>query len=97
MSTFYGTLKGCRGEATMCGSKQSGIRASAQSWEGSVITELGFYNDQMNIYIYISDNSSSSSYGAIKYFDGTFEELKECFDMYNKLNKNDLKNRRNQK
>lgn len=36
MSHFYGTLQGHRGQATRCGSKESGIDAVAASWEGSV-------------------------------------------------------------
>jgi hypothetical protein len=36
MSHFYGTLAGCRGEATRCGSKESGITTHAASWDGAV-------------------------------------------------------------
>lgn len=36
MSEFYGILQGSRGEATRCGSKASGIEATAETW-GSVI------------------------------------------------------------
>lgn len=32
MATFYGRLQGNRGEATRCGSKDSGIDATAESW-----------------------------------------------------------------
>jgi hypothetical protein len=35
MSHFYGTLKGCRGQATRCGSKDSGVAVQAASWCGS--------------------------------------------------------------
>lgn len=40
MSTFYGTIKGTRGEATRCGSKASGIKTVAASWKGAVETTL---------------------------------------------------------
>lgn len=40
MSHFYGVLKGSRGEATRCGTKVSGLRVTAASWEGAVRTEL---------------------------------------------------------
>lgn len=40
MSTFYGNLKGSRGEATRCGSASSGIRVSARSWNGSITVEM---------------------------------------------------------
>ena len=40
MAHFYGNLKGSRGEATRCGTRQSGIRVSARSWAGSVTVEM---------------------------------------------------------
>lgn len=36
MSEFYGRIQGSRGEATRCGSKDSGISATAETW-GSVL------------------------------------------------------------
>lgn len=36
MSHFYGIISGNRGEATRGGSKDSGYRATAASWQGSV-------------------------------------------------------------
>lgn len=43
MSHFYGTLKGARGEATRCGSKNSGLRVVAASWKGAI--EVLLYED----------------------------------------------------
>ena len=40
MSHFYGTLKGNRGQATRCGTKNSGITVVAASWKGAVRIEL---------------------------------------------------------
>ena len=40
MSEFYGNVCGNRGEATRGGSANSGIRASACSWHGSVTVSL---------------------------------------------------------
>jgi hypothetical protein len=40
MSMYYGTVQGNRGEATRCGSINSGIMATAQSWEGSVMVRM---------------------------------------------------------
>lgn len=40
MSHFYGTLDGNRGEATRCGSKDSGLRTTAASWAGAIKVEL---------------------------------------------------------
>jgi hypothetical protein len=39
MSHFYGTLQGNRGEATRCGTKDSGITTVAASWSGAVRCE----------------------------------------------------------
>lgn len=36
MAHFYGTLKGARGEATRCGTRNSGITAVAASWKGAI-------------------------------------------------------------
>jgi hypothetical protein len=40
MSHFYGVLHGSRGEATRCGTKDSGVTATAASWEGAIKTTL---------------------------------------------------------
>ena len=36
MAHFYGTLKGARGEASRLGTKSSGLRTVAASWQGAV-------------------------------------------------------------
>jgi hypothetical protein len=40
MAHFYGELKGSRGEATRLGTKSSGLRTLAASWEGAVSVRL---------------------------------------------------------
>lgn len=40
MSHFYGTLNGSRGEATRCGTKQSGMCVIAAGWGGAVRVRL---------------------------------------------------------
>lgn len=40
MAHFYGKIQGNRGEATRMGSRGSGFRAVAASWDGSVRTDL---------------------------------------------------------
>ncbi len=40
MSHFYGTMQGTRGQATRCGTKNSGMTTIAASWEGAVEVEL---------------------------------------------------------
>lgn len=72
MSTFYGSIQGNRGAATRGGSRNSGIRASAQSWNGSVITELT-YDENDRLMVSVSTSEGSSSYGS-RIFYGTFDE-----------------------
>ena len=40
MSHFYGTIKGSRGMATRCGSKNSGMVTIAASWNGAIEVTL---------------------------------------------------------
>ena len=40
MSHFYSKIQGNRGEATRCGTKDSGVTATAASWTGAIRTEL---------------------------------------------------------
>ncbi|MCP4900166.1 MAG: hypothetical protein GY906_24610 [bacterium] len=51
MSHFYSSIQGNRGEATRCGTKGSGIRATAQSWEGSISVIMDHdHNSSKNTY-----------------------------------------------
>lgn len=45
MAHFYGRIAGARGEATRCGTKASGYRAEAASWEGKVTVSLWHRDD----------------------------------------------------
>ncbi len=40
MAHFYGSIQGARGEATRLGSKGSGLRSIAASWQGAVSVDL---------------------------------------------------------
>lgn len=40
MSHFYGSIKGTRGEATRCGDKKSGYRATIAGWQGAIYVAL---------------------------------------------------------
>ena len=73
MATFYGSLKGSRGETTRCGTHNSGIRSSVQSWEGSVVSELS-YNEKDELMVTIKVSTGSSSCGT-QIFYGTFGEF----------------------
>jgi len=78
MSKFYGMVVGNRGAATRGGSANSGFKATAQSWDGSVITRLDYDNDN-NLIVTIEMEEGSRTYGDVM-FRGTYEELKEVFE-----------------
>ena len=76
MAKLYGTLQGCRGEATRVGSTTSGIRASIQSYNGSLISYMAL-DDNGNPIITLKTSNGTSCYGNEEIFKGTLEELKE--------------------
>lgn len=78
MSAFYGSIQGNRGAATRGGSKSSGYRASAQSWDGSIITDM-WYNNDDELMVSIGINNGSSTYVQEEIFRGKFTDLKEAF------------------
>ena len=71
MAKFYGSVGGHRGVATRTGT--SNIRTSAQSWDGSVITELS-YNNEDKLMVEVRADDYSTSYGN-RIFYGTYEEF----------------------
>lgn len=74
MAKFYGQISGSANTtATRRGSAKSGIKASVQSWDGSVITELNENKDGETI-VSVSFSNDSSSYGR-EVFRGTISEL----------------------
>ena len=70
MARFYGTLQGNRGLATRTGSNK--ITASAQSYRGSVTTELTYEGDTLMVRVMVDENDSSTSGRTLFY--GTFDE-----------------------
>jgi len=40
MAHFYSKIQGGRGEATRCGTKNSGVTATAASWNGAISVEI---------------------------------------------------------
>lgn len=75
MAKYYGVVKGNRGAATRIGSSSSGLMASAQSWNGSLITYVHDGDGGEPVFdIEIADGSSA--YGS-RVFSGTLSELKE--------------------
>lgn len=86
MSTFYGMVCGNRGAATRGGSANSGFKASAQSWDGSVITYLD-YNEEGKLMVRIGTNDYSSCCTDWNShdFNGTFDELKEALNLLHEI------------
>ena len=72
IATFYGMVQGNRGAATRGGSRASGFKSTAQSYDGSVITYLS-YNDKDELMVEIECSDGSAPYGK-RIFSGTFEE-----------------------
>lgn len=69
MAAFYSTIYGNRGEANRCGSKASGILATAQSWEGSVATKLYMAPDgNVHVLITAGKGSTAHPYGRTIYY-----------------------------
>lgn len=79
MATFYGQVAGNRGSASRTGSRDSGIKASVQSYHGSIITRL-WYNreDELMCEVEYSDGSAFS-WGTHPLFYGSFKEFVEVF------------------
>ena len=71
MAKFYGQVNGGRGTASRTGTRN--IRTAAQSYDGSVITELT-YNDEGKLMVDVCTDDYSTSYGR-RIFYGTFEEF----------------------
>ena len=71
MAKFYGSVVGNRGEATRLG--HSRIKTAARSWDGSVVTELT-YNENNELMVCVSTADYSSSLGT-QIFYGTFDEF----------------------
>jgi hypothetical protein len=72
MSAFYGMVQGNRGIATRGGSRASGFKSSAQSYDGSIITYLSYDKDD-NLMVTIEASDCSACYGRT-IFHGTYEE-----------------------
>jgi hypothetical protein len=75
MSAFYGCIQGNRGVATRGGSRASGFKSTAQSYDGSIITRLS-YNHEDELMVTIETSDGSAPYGS-QIFYGTFKEYIE--------------------
>lgn len=75
MSAFYGQVFGqAQTVASRRGSAKSGIKVTAQSWNGSLITEMRYVGDDLIVDLFIGDGSTT--YGK-HVFSGSLEELEK--------------------
>lgn len=82
MAKFYGQVDGIsKTSATRRGSASSGLKVTAQSYEGSIITRLliDSNNGDTRVKIELAMDKSASSGDLM--FNGTFEELKALFEL----------------
>lgn len=71
MSKFYGTVRGERSAATRTGHRS--ISASAQSWDGSITTELTYEsNDKLMVRV-LAEKACSTTGGQTVFY-GTYDE-----------------------
>ena len=81
MAKTYCTCIGMRGERTARGGS-NGCRASVQSWDGSVIIENWYDNDdQLKVRVGTNDGSSCCSDWNSEDFTGTLQELKDLLKL----------------
>lgn len=74
MSVFYGQVSGqAETTASRRGSYNSGIRVSAQSWDGSLITKM-YYSGGDDLMVEIEVSDGSSMYG-ITVYSGKFDDF----------------------
>ena len=75
MSRFYGTVEG---QSSTCATRRGNknILVAAQSYDGSVITELT-YNENEELIVSIGIAKGSSCYSDETLFKGTIKQLKE--------------------
>lgn len=74
MAEYYGTLSGRGNTVTKTGTKATGITASVQSWNGSLITEM-HHRDNGDLMVSISYLPySGASMGELAYY-GTFKDF----------------------
>jgi hypothetical protein len=60
MAHFYGDMQGSRGQATRCGTKQSGIHAHIRGWHTGVQTVVSHENGVDVVRVYRTSGSSGA-------------------------------------
>jgi len=88
MSALYGTVYGMSDTAaTRRGSKNSGIKVAAQSYDGSVIVSLDYLGDDQlpTVTVGTSKSSSTCSDWSSQDFRGSIEEFNELLKLANDI------------
>ena len=88
MAKFYGTVQGNRGMGSRLGTQD--IKASAQSYDGSVITRL-WYNNNNELMINLAINGGLGSSGDTK-FHNTFDRFNQLMNLVISLGVDDTIN-----
>ena len=85
MAKTYATIEGSRQPKT-CTGGNDGVRASVQSWEGSIIVQ-NCYDSDNNLQVRVGTNDGSSSYSDWNSTDfvGSFEDFKKALKLLNDI------------
>lgn len=81
MAKTYVTCSGMRGERTARGGSD-GVRASVQSYDGSVVVSNWYDGDQLKVRVGTNEGSSTYSDYASSDFVGTFDEFKALLKLH---------------
>lgn len=76
MAKFFGTVQGGRGQATRLGHASTGLRVTAQSWDGSIVVQM--YSSSKapdDAYVRIGLGAGSTGAGGITLYDGPVSGL----------------------
>lgn len=92
MAAFYGTIQGSRGMATRCGTPNSGMSSSCQSWQGSIIVDAN-KDSEGKVLFSIATSEGSSCYGSTILSNVTIEEFNQLMD-YVRTHRNEILNKK---
>lgn len=77
MAHFRGTIQGNRGQASRLGSKDSGLRVEAQSWQGKVVVVLGTKDGIDTAYVTLQQHSNGKGHRGLVLYDGPVAGMPE--------------------
>ncbi len=86
MSKFYSTVDSLNGRGLLTKTGGSnGIKASVQSWEGSVITRLFEKDGELSVSVGFCDGSGTQEDFSYPHFEGTYKDLKRAIEIGSKI------------